>query len=169
MKRSAVKQDDPTASVMAGLAGAAAQIGEAARLIQGIASQTNLLALTAAIEAAGAGDAGRSFSAAHSDVRTLAAQTTATTRRISEQIAAVQDVAAQVADDHRIWDAAEDLDDSIFAGMPALAGDGAIADLSTPAAPECCAVGVAEHLEGLKHRLSEVLRGAGVAPSAWPA
>lgn len=79
-----------TDTKIAGLADAAVKIGEVISLIQGIAEQTNLLALNATIEAARAGEAGKGFAVVASEVKELATQTAKATEAISEQITGIQ-------------------------------------------------------------------------------
>ena len=82
-----------TASLSASLDALAAQAhktGEVVDLVQSIAAQTNLLALNATIEAARAGEAGQGFAVVAQEVKSLAAQTTQATGRISEFVAAIQ-------------------------------------------------------------------------------
>ncbi len=90
--RKAVAEAGETDSTMQGLADNAARISVVVDLIQTIASQTNLLALTATIEAARAGDAGRGFAVVASEVKSLANQTAKATDEIRQQIVSMQTV-----------------------------------------------------------------------------
>ena len=96
--RSLTSDIESVSSVVTELAAQTDSIGAVLDVIRGIAEQTNLLALNAAIEAARAGEQGRGFAVVADEVRTLASRTGQSTDEIQAMIEKLQNNAKAAVD-----------------------------------------------------------------------
>jgi len=112
----ASRQANETSVMMGQLGKSAKEIGEIIEMIQAIASQTHLLSLNAAIEAAGAGAAGKGFFVVANEVKELARQTETSANVIRSKILEMQAHTKKAMDDiQSIVTVIADIDQIMFA------------------------------------------------------
>jgi methyl-accepting chemotaxis protein len=99
--RNTASAADQTTQTISDLAAQELKIGDIVKLINDIASKTNLLALNATIEAARAGESGRGFAVVASEVKALASQTAQATEEITQQIKNLQQATNRAVDEIR--------------------------------------------------------------------
>ena len=130
--RSLTSDIESVSTVVTELAAQTDNIGAVLDVIRGIAEQTNLLALNAAIEAARAGEQGRGFAVVADEVRTLASRTGQSTDEIQAMIEKLQNNAKSAVDAVKISQSAsaKTVDNAIHANQNLQEADRLMTDIA---------------------------------------
>ncbi|TAP39023.1 methyl-accepting chemotaxis protein [Alteromonas sp. KUL49] len=131
--RSLTNNIESVSEVVTELARHTDSIGAVLDVIRGIADQTNLLALNAAIEAARAGEQGRGFAVVADEVRTLASRTGQSTDEIQAMIETLQSNAKAAVNAVKVSQQASNVtvEKAISANENLKAADGIMTDISS--------------------------------------
>jgi methyl-accepting chemotaxis protein len=155
-----------SAAALSTLEGARDRVTQFVQLIEEIATQTNLLAQNAAIEAARAGAHGRGFAVVADEVRALAARSSSSAQEVAESVNAVRRAVAEVR--QRVGRGTQriaDVSDVSAAGRSALesimTGFGSMTEFVAQIAPR-----VDEQAASLEHHLAAVREIQAIAEGA---